>query len=166
MAAIAPAPEANFDIKLIAPFLVSVQSVFKTMLSMDVTLGKPYLKSVPVAAYHVSGIIGFSGDIVGSMTVSFNRDTATKVVATFACGELPIGSPDFADAIGELANMIAGTAKKSFEANARITVPTVIIGERHNIARLKDVACVVVPCKIAAGDFTVEVSIRRSSPKA
>jgi chemotaxis protein CheX len=75
--------------------------------------------------------------------------------------ELEPGTADFTDAVGELANMIAGGAKKHLGNAASITVPSVIIGKGHQIARLSDVPCLVIPCTTAAGDFAVEINIKK-----
>jgi CheY-specific phosphatase CheX len=57
--------------------------------------------------------------------------------------------------------MIAGGAKKHLGNAASITVPSVIIGSGHQIARLSDVPCVVIPCTSPVGDFAVEVNIKQ-----
>jgi CheY-specific phosphatase CheX len=62
--------------------------------------------------------------------------------------------------------MIAGGAKKAFGVMANITVPNVIIGAGHMIARLSDVPCVVIPCTTAVGNFAVEVNIKQVASKA
>ncbi len=77
---------------------------------------------------------------------------------------LEFGTPDFADAVGELANMIAGGAKRHLGNLASITVPSVVIGSGHVIARLTDVPCIVIPCQTDAGSFAVEVSIKQIKP--
>ena len=124
----------------------------------------PQLESQPEPAYDVSGIIGFSGAVVGSVVVSFQQACALKLVQSFAGAEMPINSPDFCDAIGELANMIAGAAKKDLGLEASITCPSVIIGAGHVVKRLSDVPCVVIPVKTPVGDFAVEVNIKVAKP--
>lgn len=147
--------------ELVVHFVRSVQTVLSTMVGVQTRIGAPHLKTQPVPSYDVSGIIGFSGGVVGSMVVSFQTATAVKLVARFAGAEMAPDTADFADAIGELANMIAGNAKKDLGAIASITVPSVIIGAGHHIARLADVPCVVIPCQTEVGDFAVEVSIKQ-----
>src|SRR3954466_13194080 len=118
--------QTKFDPKLVAPFLNSVRSVFGTMANVEVTIDRPYVKTDDTTTFDVSGIIGFSGAVVGSVTLSFGADAARKLVAAFAGAALDPASPDFADAVGELANMVAGSAKTSLGPGASITVPTVI----------------------------------------
>jgi chemotaxis protein CheX len=154
-------PSSTINPKLIVPFVNSVRHVFKTMVNVESTINPPRLKANPCPSYDVSGIIGFSGDVVGSVVVSLQMAAAKSLVAAFAGMPIEPGTPDFVDAIGELTNMIAGGAKKHLGNAANITVPSVIIGQGHQIARLSDVPCIVIPCTTAAGDFAVEVSIKQ-----
>jgi len=146
--------------ELVVFFMKSVTEVLSTMVGISVTIGKPHTKLDPTPSYDVSGIIGFSGDVMGSMVLSFDSDTATALASNFAGTRITPDNPDFPDAIGELANMIAGAAKKSFGTLASISVPSVIIGPGHRIARLQDVPCIVIPCSTPVGSFAVEVNIK------
>ncbi len=151
--------------ELIVHFANSVRTVLATMLGgTQATFGKPTIKAVPEISYDVSAIIGFSGEVVGSMVVSFRTDAATKLVEKFAGMPIAPGTPDFADAIGELANMFAGNAKKDLGANASISCPNVIVGPGHTIARLQDVPCVIIPVQTPLGEFAVEVCIKTVKP--
>jgi chemotaxis protein CheX len=163
MTAIASQPVAapSINPKLIVPFVNAVRNVFATMVKVQTTLGKPALKTTPTLSYDVSGVIGFSGQAIGSVVVSFQKDAAEALASAFAGTPLKISDPDFPDAIGELANMVAGNAKKDLGSLASITVPSVIIGAGHTIARLSDVPCVVIPCSTPVGDFAVEVNIKQ-----
>lgn len=146
--------------KLIVPFINSVRQVFATMVKIPTTVERPHLKTVPAPQYDVSAIVGFSGDVIGSVVVSFQQKAAVAMVSSFAGMPIDPATSDFADAVCELANMIAGGAKKDLGHNASITVPSVVIGAGHQIARLSDVPCLVVPCKTEVGDFAVEVNIK------
>jgi chemotaxis protein CheX len=158
-------PATVINPKLIVPFVNSVRTVFSTMVKVGTTVERPHLKHQPEPAFDVSGIIGFSGDIVGSVVVSFQASCAVALVEAFCGMKMEMNTPDFADAIGELANMIAGSAKKDLGAAASITVPNVIIGAGHMIARLSDVPCVVIPVTTPVGSFAVEVNIKVAKPQ-
>jgi chemotaxis protein CheX len=148
------------DPKLIVPLVNSIRAVFSTMVKVDVTICRPHVKIEPAPLYDVSGIIGLSGDLIGSIVVSFEAGAAAKIVSVFAGMELDPKGPDFPDAVGELANMIAGGAKKALGGLANITVPSVILGRGHTVARLSDVPCIVIPCETPVGNFAVEISIK------
>ncbi len=169
-AAAANAPTAaTINPKLIVPFVNSVRSVFTMMVGVPTTVERPRLKQGAEATFDVTGIIGFSGDVIGSVAVTFQKAAAIRLVAAFAGVEIDPGTDgdaDFCDAVGELANMIAGAAKKDLGAAAQITCPNVIIGSGHRIARLSGIPCVVIPCRTPVGDFAVEVSVRNVVPVA
>jgi chemotaxis protein CheX len=156
-------PAAASLSQLIVHFMRSVQEVLKTMAGVSVTVGSPSRKTDPLASYDVSGIIGFSGQFVGSMVLSFQQAAAVAIVSRFAGAPVAPDSPDFADAVGELANMIAGSAKTSFGGDTTISIPSIVMGCNHTLARLHDVPCLIIPCQTAAGAFAVEVNIKPRS---
>ena len=155
---------ATINPKLIVPFVDSVRNVFATMVGVQTTVQRPHLKTQRAPTYDVSSIIGFSGDIVGSVVVSFQKEAAERLASAFAGTSITADMPDFPDAIGELANMIAGGAKKHLGTLASITVPSVVIGHGHVIARLSDVPCIIIPCQTPVGNFAVEISIKQLNP--
>jgi len=157
---IPPAPRRRLDSSLIMPFVNSTMNVFTTMVNMKPEIAKPHLKADGRTTHDVSGIIGFSGEIVGSVVLTFNLETARQLVNAFVGMEVEPNGPDFIDAVGELANMVAGNAKKDLGLVANIGVPTVVIGAGHIVGRLSGVPCIVIPCITSAGSFAVEVNIK------
>ena len=157
-----PKPMHKLDPKLIVPFVNSVRLVMSTMTGLAVTVGASKIRTIPGAEFDYSGIIGFSGGIVGTVVVSFQKAAAVQIVEAFAKCPIEPDTADFADALGELTNMIAGAAKKEFGANASISIPTVVMGAGHVITRPSDVPCVSVPCSAAGASFAVELSIRKA----
>lgn len=153
-------PPLQLNSKLIIPFVESTRRVFQTMVKVESKVLRPHLKNTQIATHDVSGIIGFVGDIIGSVVVTLQRETAIKLVNAFVGSEIDPASPDFTDAIGELANMIAGSAKQDLGFNASISVPTVVMGHGHTIAQLSGVPCIVIPCTTPWGEFAVEVNIK------
>jgi chemotaxis protein CheX len=152
----------SMNSKLIMPFMAAVLDVFQKMAGVKTTIGKPFIKTEAGSAYEVCGIIGFSGEITGSVVLSFSDSAAEKLVEAFAGVSMKRSDPDFADAVGELANMVAGSAKKGLGALASISVPSVVIGKGFSIALTHAYPCLVIPCGSPFGDFAVEVSIKRN----
>src|SRR5690606_22820314 len=132
-----------------------------TMLQLPVTVNDPRLKSASEPTHDVSGIIGMSGDVVGSVILSFPSETASSLVALF-CGEQHApDSPDFADAIGELVNMVSGGATSTGRTECASTAcPSVVSGKVRSVARQTDIPCVCIPCVTDCGELTIEVAIR------
>lgn len=153
------------DPSFISPFVTSIQNVFSTMLQLPVDIGDPRVKTEKGSSHDVSGIIGMSGEITGSVVLSFPKETAERVVSLFCGMELNADSPDFADAIGELVNMVSGGAKAQFPDNRRvsISVPSVVVGDNHSIAGQSDAPCVVIPCSTDCGELCIEVAIKEQA---
>jgi chemotaxis protein CheX len=148
------------DVRFINPFIQSVVRVFETMVHVKMTVGKPYVKSENPAPADVSGIIGFSGDAAGAVVISFSNKVACKAASNFAGIEIDEHHPDFADAIGELANMVAGNAKKEFtDLNIKISLPSVVIGEQFVVSNSRTTPRIMIPCNCELGDVFVEVAM-------
>ena len=156
---------STIEPELIAPFAAAVREVFQTMVGVETTVGRPYRKVGTAPTHGVCGIIGFHGQIAGSVVVSFSDTAAEKLASAFVGTELKRSEPDFADAIGELANMIAGCAKGKVGTVASISTPSVVIGG-YTVAQPSSVPCVVIPCTCVHGEFTIEVSIKAQQQAA
>ncbi len=153
------------DVRLINPFIGAIGNVYETMLQTEVSFGKPTLKTGETPSVDVSCIIGFSGGATGCVVLCFSRDVARQVASKFACAQIDETHPDFADALGELANMVAGNAKKDIpDAEISISLPSVVIGANHAISPSRTTPHVLIPCKTALGDFVVEVGMLVEKP--
>ncbi|MGN6369347.1 MAG: chemotaxis protein CheX [Phycisphaerae bacterium] len=163
----APAPAADpaATPAIVAPFVRSLRDFFQSMLGMTVTIGTPFRKTAQSHANHVSGVIGFSGDLTGAVVIGFPDKVAPAIIEKFAGIQLDETSPDFADAIGEVTNIIAGSAKSGLGLNASISMPSVVIGTGYSVVGLSAVPCYVVPCSCPAGDFSMEISVQQSGPR-
>mgnify|MGYP006292620577 CR=1 FL=1 len=151
------------DSSFVMPFIKSVQNVFETMLQLQVTIGQPAIKGDGQPCFDVSGIIGMSGDMEGNVVLSFPTATAERAVSLFTGVEMEKAHDDFADAVGELVNMVTGGAKAQFQGKqVDISCPSVVIGSDHVVFNSKDAVCLSIPCSCDVGDFAVEVSVRKS----
>ena len=150
----------TFTVGLVVHFVAAVREVFSTMLGTAVNVASPHNKSHPSPTFDVSAIVGISGQVVGSMVLSFEMETAAKIVAALSGAVVSPKSPDFPDAVGEIANMIAGSAKRNFGATASISIPSIVMGGGHTLARLHDQPCIVIPCNTDLGRFVIEVSVK------
>lgn len=154
------AAKTGITSEVVLPFVASVRQVFQKMVGVEAKVGPPRLKTEPASTHSVCGIIGLSGRVSGSVVVSFSEEAAAKLVERFAGSAYPVNDPNFADAIGELANMIAGGAKQHLNGVASISVPSVVIGKGYTVAAMSDTPCIVIPCSSPFGEFTVEVCLK------
>lgn len=148
------------DVRYITHFVAAIQRVFKTMVHTTVQIGKPEIKRPQVAGADVSGMIGLSGDVRGCVAICFPMDVAEKSASSFAGTALTSKHPDFADAIGELANMVAGSAKSDFkDMNVSISLPSVVIGRDLELLPARTHPQIYIPCNCEFGSFFVEVGL-------
>ena len=149
--------------RYINPFVQSICNTFETMCGMPVKIGKPGLVLPEGEQTDVSAVIGFSGDAVGSVAVCYPFATACKIATAFAGTEITRDHPDFGDALGELANMVAGGAKAQLEGfNINISLPSVVIGEDQYISASRTSPRLFIPCTTDAGALHVEVGMELS----
>tara|TARA_A100000171_G_scaffold52220_1_gene69586 strand:- start:3985 stop:4479 length:495 start_codon:yes stop_codon:yes gene_type:complete len=155
------------DSSYITPFMTSIQNVFTTMLHLPVEIGEPSIKTNNTATNDVSGIIGVSGEMAGTIVLSMPNDTAISIVSLFTGMQFEANSEDFVDAVGELVNMISGNAKAEFQRKSvSISCPTVVIGDNHRVSTPSGTACVVIPCNTDCGEIVLEVAIREVRAEA
>lgn len=82
----------------------------------------------------VTAIIGLSGDSAGTFTLSFDKETALKLVSRFVGCETDSLIPDGADGVCELANIIVGRAIALLRSGGivlHMSLPQAVIGVEH-----------------------------------
>jgi len=150
------------DVNYINPFLVSVKNVFDTMIDVPFQLGKPFLKEDSVPLYDISGIIGISGNVTGTVVINLSQPVALQLVSALTGEEVTELNTDCTDAIGEITNMITGGAKKDFpEGNNSISIPSIVIG-RHQIAYPSGIPIISVPCETGAGRMMIDLALKKT----
>ena len=153
------------DVAYVNPFIVSTIETFKTMLGLEIKPGQPKLKDDAASPYDVSGIIGLSGEAQGSICMSYPKLMALKIVSKLLGTDIKIIGPEVADGIGEIANIVAGNAKKYLtKFKLSISLPKVVLGNSHYLISLQDSPAIVVPFTSAMGNFAIEVSLKTPEP--
>jgi chemotaxis protein CheX len=90
------------DVRFINAFLEGTISVLKTMAFIEPKPGKPYLKKDALARGDISGIIGLTGSVTGSMALSFSEKSILKIVSNMLGEEIKEINGDIKDAVGEM----------------------------------------------------------------
>jgi chemotaxis protein CheX len=150
----------------INPFLVSMISVFDTMLGCKLLRGNPYVKKVVQPEHEVSGVIGLSGKAKGVVVLSLCREAALSATEALL-GERPLEiGGEVADAVGELTNIVAGNAKAKLEYLAlSVSLPTVVVGKWHTIEFPKSILPICIPFECVWGPVAVMVGlVEQASP--
>ena len=152
----------------VVPFIRSVRNVCSTMAATAVNVGKPVaITPQQEADADVSAVIGLSGELVGCVVLGFPMRTATQIASRFAGIEMNESHPDLSDALGELANMVAGQAKAELDGfELSISLPNVVVGKAHVVSQSKNRPRLGLPCDCDAGKFRVEVALENGAPRA
>lgn len=158
----------QIDVLVVNPFLASVIEVLGTMAQVRAVPGKPYLKTDRSARGDVSGVIGLSGEVDGTVSVTFSRDCACAVVGNMLGERVDEIDQTVIDAVGELTNMISGRARQGLQKCGRTfnaAIPTVISGQGHSITHCADpVLC--LEFKTLYGPVAVEVAFGKAQADA
>ncbi|MBD3391844.1 MAG: chemotaxis protein CheX [Chitinivibrionales bacterium] len=152
------------DVAYVNPFIQSTINTFKTMIDLDVKPGKPALSREGEHTYDVSGIIGLSGKAQGSIALSFPKSMALKIVSKMLEQQVKVIGPELTDGIGELTNIVAGSAKAELSPIVKdtlsISLPNVVVGKNHSVTRPSGLPGIVVPFSSSIGDFAVEIALK------
>lgn len=151
---------APIRVEFANPFLKSVVSVFRSMLDCELQRGDLSLKRDRQPVYEVSGIIGLSGGAVGTVVLSFGRSVALSAAEVMFGERYDSITSDVVDMVGELTNIIAGSAKAELaEFAMSISLPNVIVGKNHIITFPADVVPLCIPYDCEWGELCLEVGL-------
>lgn len=150
------------DPNYIKPFVMAVKRVFETMIMVSFSLGKPELKNNSEVPFEISSIIGLSGSVSGCVVISLSKEVALDLVSVLIGEKVTQMDDTCTDAIGEIANMVAGNAKTDFPSNNNsISVPSVVIG-KHKVSYPSGIPIVSIPCTVEKGQMMIEVAIKET----
>lgn len=167
MSTVATAPPANasaLTAEFINPILQSTKSVFEMMLGCVPKRTGLVLKENMEPKFELSAVIGVTGRVAGTIVVSLSKTAAIQVLNRMVGGEADEINTEVCDAVGELTNMIAGSAKAQLaQLELSISIPNLISGKDHNVHYPSDVKPICIVFDSDIGPFAVEVgfSFRR-----
>lgn len=151
------------DVKFINPFVEGVDSVFSTMLNI-----KPKRLSVRISQGNGSSaalttLIGISGEMHGVVVLRFPYNTALQLSSRMLGSDLKAVGPEVVDAVAEIVNMVAGSAKAKFDYDPplQLGLPTVVEGEQYRVKYPSKSVWLEVPFDSEAGSFSMEITFGR-----
>jgi chemotaxis protein CheX len=148
------------DVRYINPFIVSCRLVFDRMIHVPVVLGKPYLRRNSGPHMAVSVIMGFGGSVTGCVVMRLSQKVSLALASGILQTPQTAIDADGIDALGEIANMIAGAAKKDLPGGlATLSIPSVILGD-HGVNYPSGVPIIAIPCETDAGPFLLEIAVQ------
>ncbi len=114
----------------------SMKEMFGTMFGSETTLKESFERPQLLEFHGISGIVGLGGELRGTAVFQCSNAVALSLTRQMLGEESP--SPQLLrDAVGELANILAGGIKKQLVELGTVvalSVPTVIEGRPHLVS--------------------------------
>ncbi len=138
----------------------TTEEIFSTMIFMDVSAGDPLSQGKQAIGCHISAMIGLTGDFSAMLTINFPEAVGLSLTGAMLGIELKEIDADVKDALGEIANMVAGGLKERFAAdgvNLELAIPTTISGKSYTIASPTKNNRIIIPFAVESGQFFIEI---------
>jgi len=124
--------------ELVALLIADVKEVFSTMVGVEDLLHLPSLVE-PITHFEncVTAMVGMAGTYSGLVCIHTTDNMALKTASGMLGMEVTEVDDDVRDALGEIANMIAGSFKLHLTrcgADIRISTPSVVNGSEYAVS--------------------------------
>jgi len=142
----------------INPVVTATRTVFETMLDCTPSRTGLTLKGPASPRHELSAVIGVSGKVAGTIVLSLSRGAALEVLNRLVGIRVEEVTTEVCDAVGELTNMIAGSAKSKLEdLKLSISIPNIVSGKDHVIHFPSNVQPICIAFDSEIGPFAIEV---------
>jgi len=158
----------NFDHETAEPKLLSgtwapmlelaCREVFDIMLGCK--LGEPGANDATPMEF--TAMVGLAGQLRGVLSLRCSSKSAASMAARMLGVEIAHGDEQMWDAVGEIANMIAGNFKNKLTGMAdgcMLSVPTVITGSDYSCRPLTDSGTLEVRLAFEGAPMSVELQV-------
>lgn len=148
------------DVSYINPFVEAVGAVFGTMLGVFPKRNALKVSTSAPSGERLTSLIGITGRMHGCVALSFPPPTALGLTSRMLGSEYADINDEVIDAISEMVNMVAGSAKAKFEMDPplQLGLPTVVQGAGYRVKYPSKSVWLEVPFTSEAGDFSLEVT--------
>jgi chemotaxis protein CheX len=149
------------DVRYVNPFIQATTHVLDTLAHIATQAGKPFIKKDKIARGDVTGVIGLTGKMRGTVSVSFSEPCILAIVSGMFGEDMKEMNEEIRDAVGEISNMISGQARRKLEEDGlslSAAIPTVIMGKNHSLSHFTTYPVIAIPFQTEKGEFTIEIS--------
>lgn len=139
--------------------------IFETMIMLETTPGPPLGQKITTFQHTVTGMVGMAGTFKGLLAVHIPNEVAKAITSNFLGLEVAEIDDDVKDAIGELANMLAGNIKMAIDQSGKeitLSIPSAVHGDEYTVNSLANAEWVMMPFATPAGEFLVELQIAKA----
>ncbi len=149
---------AALTAEYVNPLITAIRDVFEMMLECTPVRTGLHLKQEGELSPTVSAVIGISGGAAGTIVVGMSKDTACEVLRRMIGTETNEVNSDVCDAVGEITNMIAGSAKAQLaKYQLSISLPNVVTGDGLHLHFPSNVCPMVLEFQSDIGPLSIEV---------
>jgi len=136
------------------------KKVFKRMLALEV-VAQPSSPRLPEAfCSMVSGMVGLAGVRRGMVAIHLPEEMAKTVTSRLLQTEIGEVNEDVMDAVGELANMLAGNIKSALSSSGhdiKLSIPSVVSGVKYLLDIQHHGENLAVPFETEIGRFVIQL---------
>lgn len=138
----------------------TTEEIFNTMIFLEVSADAPLEQGKQAIGCHVSAMIGLTGGFSAMLGIHCPEAVGLAISGAMLGMEIEEIDADVKDALGEIANMLAGGLKERFSAediSLDLAIPTAITGKSYTIASSTKSNRVIIPFSIEQGQFFIEM---------
>ena len=147
-------------VEYINAFIASTKATFSEMLGCEITRSDLFTMETFEPRHEITGIIGLTGKALGSVALSLSKPLALKATEAMLMESYTEINEDVVDAVGELANMVAGGAKAKLEQyQMSVTLPSIIVGKSTVLSFPHNVVPICIGFESSWGELTVQAGI-------
>jgi chemotaxis protein CheX len=115
-----------------------------------------------VSGYHLTGMVGLTGALTGLIAIHCDKDFALRLASNMLGDETLENERVVLDAVGEVANMIAGSFKMRLSSNGtpvNISLPSVVSGSDYRVENPSQTRREVIEFQSDFGAFFLELVV-------
>ncbi|GAB4165617.1 MAG: hypothetical protein Tsb0017_07560 [Geothermobacteraceae bacterium] len=145
------------------------REIFTTMLMADVTGGNPWDRSSEEFDRDLTSMVGMAGGCRGLVAIHCSKQVALGVTGFLLGMDVEDFGEDVFDAMGEFANMLAGSVKAELSARGlevSLAIPSVVTGPDYSVDSSIEGENVVLRFETEHGPFLVELQLESSAVAA
>lgn len=147
------------------PVISATRDVFEMMLGCTPKRSGLQLKGPGSPSHDVSAVIGVTGPVCrGTIVLCFSKGVAIQAFERILGSVQSEINGEVCDAVGELTNMIAGSAKAQLaHLDLSISLPNIVVGRDHKVMYSSEVQPICILFDSEIGEFLIEVGFSRVS---
>jgi len=138
----------------------TTEEIFNTMIFMEITAEAPLEQGKQALGCHISAMIGLTGGFSAMLGIHCPEAVGLAIAGAMLGMEIEEIDADVKDALGEIANMVAGGLKEKFAVeniDLELAIPTAISGKSYTIASSTRSNRVIIPFSVEQGQFFIEM---------